>query len=110
MFAVENVGRSDVNGIDLLPFKRGFQIIVGVSLYAIALAQFAVLLTISSDDCCQLGVFSMFKCRQHCRLRDVSQPDNGIANSLIPHVPSLWFLTDFAPALRRARIALSLRE
>jgi hypothetical protein len=88
MFTVENVGRSDVNGIDLLLFKRGFQIIVGISLYAIALAQFAVLLTISSDDCCQLGVLSMFKCRQHGRLRDVSQPDYGIANFLIPHVPS----------------------
>ena len=75
-------------GIDLLLFKRGFQIIVGISLYAIALAQFAVLFTTSSDDCCQLGVFSMFKCRQHGRLRDVSQPDNGIANFLIPHVPS----------------------
>ena len=59
VFAVENVGRSDVNGIDLLLFKRGFQIIVRISLYAVALAQFAVLFTTSSDDCCQLGVFSM---------------------------------------------------
>src|SRR5436190_13042017 len=106
MFAVENVGRSDVNGIDLLPFKRGFQIIVGISLYAIALAQFAVLFTISSDDRCQLGIFSVFKRRQHGRLRDVPQPDNGIANFLIPHVPSLRSLIDFAPASGRARIAL----
>src|SRR5204862_3900614 len=99
VFAVENVGRSDVNGIDLLPFKRGFQIIVVISLYAIALAQFAVLFTISSDDRCQLGIFSMFKRRQHGRLRDVPQSDNGIANFLIPHVPPLWFSNRFRASI-----------
>src|SRR5947207_14069840 len=106
MFAVENVGRSDVNGIDLLPFKRGFQIIVGISLYAIALAQFAVLFTSSSDDRCLLVIFSVFKRRQHGRLRDVPQPHNGIANFFIPHVLSIRSLVDIAPPSWRPRIVI----
>src|SRR5437773_8813314 len=109
MFAVENVGRSDVNGIDLLPFKRGFQIIVVISLYAIALAQFAVLFTISSDDRCQLGIFSMFKRRQHGRLRDMPQSDNGIANFLIPHVP-LSSLNRFRASIWACAHRFTLRE
>src|SRR5438067_3032259 len=98
MFAVENVGRSDVNGIDLLPFKRGFQIIVVISLYAIALAQFAVLFTISSDDRCQLGIFSMFKraARPFARCAPIRQRHSEFSYS---SCPPLWFSNRFRASI-----------
>ena len=49
MFAMEDVRCSDVNGIDILFFERGLQILVGVSLYPVAITQFLVFFRVSSD-------------------------------------------------------------
>jgi uncharacterized protein YjbJ (UPF0337 family) len=43
----------------------------------------------------QLGIFRMFKRRQHGCLRDVSQSDNGITNLLLHGVPSFVSVNEF---------------
>src|SRR5881396_1884760 len=95
MFAVENIGRGDVNGVDLFLFECALQIVVAIGLYAIALAQFAVFFRISSYERCQLRIFRMFKRRQHGCLRDVSQSDNGVTNFVVHGVPFFFSLNRF---------------
>jgi hypothetical protein len=63
IFAVENVRCSNVKGIDLLLLDRVFQIVIGVGVYAVALAQFAVLLRLPGDERSEFGILRVLKRR-----------------------------------------------
>jgi len=109
MFAVENVRRRNVSRINLLLFERLFQVVVGVGVYAVALTQFAFFLTISGDERHRLRILRVLKRRQHCCLRDVAQPNNGVANFSVHCAPSFVVQRSFALDSSRAGIGFIAR-
>ena len=68
--------------VDYLTVVILFQIVIGVRFHVVSLAQLAVLLGIAGDQCRQFGILCVLERGQDCCLRDVTEPDNGVMNSL----------------------------